>query len=108
MEAIKIYNMDDCTWIAAANLEDAWRGFADFLGYGIEEVREDSQGFEPEELTDEDLDRLKYHLHDLGDYCPSGDLGDENADCPVTFREQLERMKRKGAAFPCFFATTEY
>jgi hypothetical protein len=113
--SIKVFNMDDCTWIAAANLEDAWRGFAEFMGYdtttphGVEEARKDNPGFEPEELTDADLDRLMFHhSHDLSDPCPSGDRGQEDTDCPISFRQQLERMKQAGATFPSFFATTEY
>jgi len=109
---VRIFNMDDCTWIAAANIDDAWRGFAEFYSYdistpaGVEEARSDNHGYEPEELTDADLDRLTFHAHDLGDSCNGKD--DEGRACPVSFREQLERMKLEGVTFPCFFATTEY
>jgi hypothetical protein len=110
---MKIFNMDDCTWVAAENIEDAKRALAEIHGYGdteagVASVRADFKDYEPEELSDEDLDRLKFHTHPLEDPCPSGDAGLEDANCPVTFREQLESMKRAGATFPCFFATTEY
>lgn len=106
---MKIYNMDDCTWIAAADVDDAWRGFAEFMGYkgagAVEEARADHADYIPEELTDEQLDRLTFHAHDLSDGCPEG-----INPCPeaCTFREQLAHMERQGESFPCFFATTEY
>jgi hypothetical protein len=106
METIKIFNMDDCTWVAAANLDDAWRAFAEFYGYGtteadIQRAREDSQGFEPEEVADAELDRMRF----------IDDQGDPSPETTRTFREQLAVMKGAdpdGDRFPCFFATTEY
>jgi hypothetical protein len=112
-QTVKIFNMDDCTWVAADSLESAWQGFLQWLGYdvstpeGMAAARKDYEAYEPEELSDAALDRLKFHTHPLEDPCPSGDLGQEDADCPITFREQLERMKQSGETFPCFFATTE-
>ncbi len=104
MSTIKIFNMDDCTWVAAANLEDAWKAFAEFYGYdistpaGIEEARRDNQGYEPEELTDEDLERLQF----------VDDVGEPTPETTRTFREQLDAMKAGNPnQFPCFFATTE-
>lgn len=106
MKTIKIYNMDDCTWIAAENVEDAWRALAEFFGYGeseagVAEAKGDNQGFEPEELTDADLDRLRF----------VDDQDDPSPETTRTFREQLAAMMGAdpdGDRFPCFFATTEY
>ena len=100
---MKIFNMDDCTWVAAENLDDAWRAFAEFYGYdltpeGIEEARTDNQGIEPEELSDEALDRYRFF----------DDMDDPESSDSRTFREQLALMQQRGDTFPCFFATTEY
>lgn len=100
MSDIKIFNMDDCTWVAAVNADDAWRAFAAFLGYdSVEEVRADNGDYTPGELTEADLDRLRF----------VDDMDDPTPETTRTFREQLAAMLSADPnQFPCFFATTEY
>lgn len=99
-EPVKIFNMDDCTWIAARTLDDAWKGLADFFGYkSVEELRADYVDYTPTELIDEDLDRL----------CFVDDVDGPAPESGRTFREQLDAMIASNPnQFPCFFATTEY
>lgn len=49
--------------------------------------------YEPEVVTDADMDRLKF----------TDDDGTKR-----TFREELGRRVAAGDKFPCFFASTEY
>ena len=50
----------------------------------------------PEELSDADLDRLRFH-HDPDDRSKT-----------ISFREQLENMVKASMSFPCFFGSTEF
>jgi hypothetical protein len=98
---IKIFNMDDCTWVAAKDVDDAWQGLASWMGQSVEETRADYEDKDnpPQELTDADLDRLKF----------VDDMGESSSETTRTFREQLSvMMEADPDQFPCFFATTEY
>lgn len=104
MAWIKIFNMNDYDWYAAETVEDALKEMAETLSCGtdpddIAEMRREYQVKNPVELTDEDMDRLKYIDTDENDD-PEGD--------PRTFREQLAKMISEGDKFPCMFASTEY
>jgi hypothetical protein len=103
MADIKIFAMNDCDWYAAATPEEAKRYMAENLSYeSVEAMYADGviEG-EPCELSDADLDRLKFK--DLGEddsYDPDGE--------EQTFRARLAEMVAAGDEFPCFFASTEY
>ena len=91
---MKIYEMDDCTWFAAASAEEAIQGYRELVGEDADEYLEESGG--PYELADEGLDRLIYH-----DFV-------DGSETTRTFREQLNKMIADGEKFPCMFATTEF
>jgi hypothetical protein len=100
---MKIFAMNDCDWYAAETLEDALKAMAKNLACeatdeGIAEMRNDFDVDEPVELTDEDMDRLKFREEE-----EDGTLG----VAMLTFREKLDEMIADGDEFPCFFASTE-
>lgn len=87
---MKIFQMNDCDWMAGEDLESVT---ADYLenytgGQTAEEAFEDA----PFELPDEALDRLRFREED---------------GVRRTFREQLAFLIEGGQRFPCFFASTE-
>ncbi len=89
---IKIYQMNDCDWVAAENLQDAKKALSECIGDDADELVED-----PFELSDEQMNKLKF-VDDLYDR--------ENSD-ERTFKEQLEIMITNGEKFPCMFASSE-
>lgn len=91
---ITVWQMDDCEWWVGAGPADALAAaMRDFYGY-----TEDDK-IEPTELTDADLDRLKFTDCDENER-PTGTIR--------TFREQLAIELEAGGSFPRMFASTEY
>ena len=86
MYKLQIFKMNDYDWYAAESVEDALKAMEADRG---EDYGEDA----PVELSEADLDRLKYF--------------DEDGIPVRTFREQLAKMIAEGEKFPCLFATTE-
>ncbi len=102
MATIKIFQLNDCEWMAGEDLESVIQDY--FKNYISEEVRPEIREvflYEAEELSDEDMDRLKYH--DI-----EGDLAGDGVKKIYTFREALNKMLEKGDKAPFYFASTEY
>lgn len=87
---MKIFRMDDCTWMAGATLEDCTAEWVEHYGGEIIEGE-----FAPYEETA--LDKLIFFDEDA-----RGGIGKRR-----TFREELDRLIASGETFPLFFATTE-
>jgi hypothetical protein len=107
MSQVKIFQLNDWDWWAGYDLESVKAAYLKELGFtdpwDIENAFDD-----PHELSDEELDRLKFVDGDdpiNEDGTPGGTR---------TFREQLNRIIAErdasldAAYFPCFFASTEY
>ncbi|TES89015.1 MAG: hypothetical protein E3J94_06990 [Desulfobacteraceae bacterium] len=93
INGIKVFNMSDFDWWAGADLESVKKAYLEETGLDAEEAFESDA---PEELSDADLDRLRFH------YDP------DDRSKTISFREQLENMVRAGMSFPCVFASTEF
>ena len=86
---IKIYQINDCDWVAASSLEEAYT-------YACKHCDEDPDYFDKDEITEltsEDMDRLTF-------------IGDDERK--LTFREELRVLIDKKEKMPTFFASTEY
>ena len=84
---MKVFQMNDCEWWAAEDLESAKKACMEATGLPEDEACDD-----PHELSDEAMNRLIFH--------------DDNET--RTFKEQLDRMIVEGTEFPVFFAMTEF
>jgi len=87
----KIYAMNECDWIVARSMEEAKKEYID--NYAGETIAADAH-----ELTDEELDRLKYQDCNEDEH-PTGDV--------LTFRESLAR-RAPYLTRPELFASTEF
>ena len=86
---IKIYQINDCDWVAASTLEEAYT-------YAYKHFDEDPDYFDKDEikeLTSEEMDRLTFIDED---------------ESKRTFREELQLLIDKKEKMPAFFASTEY
>lgn len=95
---IKIFQMNDCDWVAAETLAEAKQCLADHIDRGVvDEQFERDFIKEPYAISKEAMDKLKF-------------LGDEGApyEAPVTFRQELKRRINAGEKFPQMFASTEF
>lgn len=93
--AVKVYRMNDCDWMAAANMDEAKAAYLQDFAGGLT-AEEAFEGVY--ELTDFDLSRMKYtRTEDDGE--PIG---------KITFRQELDLMIVSGTKFPNFFASTEF
>lgn len=90
---MKIIEMNDCEWWIGESLEEC---VADYRK-NVEDSPEYSE--DARELTEEELDRLKFTILDDDD----GSIAGKHS-----FREQLEIEVAAGGAFPRMFASTEY
>ena len=91
MPAIKVFQIDDYTWMAGATAKEC------FVEY-VEQSGDDETLIEfgpPVELSDDDLNRLTIRSE-------QGDGFEEH-----TFAEELAMMIDRGTHFPTFFASTE-
>lgn len=89
MNKYRIYEMNDCDWWMATSAEEAKRDYLASID-GDESCIDDSG---PRQLTNEQLDKLKF----------SDDLP-ETEDNTRTFREEMARREPRSQ----FFASTEY
>ncbi len=87
---IKVFRMTNAEYWAGRTLEECIEDYR--FEYGDDE---DEMLDEPAEVTDEDLDKLRF-TEDVD--------GEASED---TFRQRLEEMVRDGEHFPTLFATTE-
>lgn len=90
---MKIIEMNDCDWWIGESLVACVKDYQDNI--------EDSPGYtqDARELTEEELDSLKFSLRDENER-PTGQKR--------TFREQLAIEVAQGGDFPRLFASTEY
>ena len=93
---MKIFKLNDCDWYAAEDMESAIQQIMHDTG----NTREDCVDYSAHELTDEEMDRLRFMDDREGD--------PESAGTSRSFREQLALMVERGETFPCPFATTEF
>lgn len=92
---VRVWQMNDCDWVAARSLTDAIDCYMQFSGA----LREDVLAEEPRQLTDADMRRLTF-------FCDE----DEIPGVPKrhAFAVELKRLEEAGAAFPRFFASTGF
>lgn len=83
---VKVFEMNDCDWIAARSAEEAFAEYqSNYGGEGDETARE---------LTAEEMQRLKFR--------------DDDSEVLRTFQDELEMRIARKVAFPDFFASTEF
>lgn len=92
---MKVFKVTSTDWVAAETAKDAQEFLIKEFGFDQGNLPDEFLA-EPEELSEEQMVRLKHHGCD-GEYDP-----------PITFKEELERDIAGGVEFPCLFATTEY
>lgn len=92
---MKIFRMNDCDWVAAESLEDAFDVPEAQLGFSRDEWKDLCD--DPKELTEEELDS---HQFTPDPY--------DKSNAKISFREELNRRIQLGEKFPQFFASTEY
>lgn len=107
---MKIYRINDCDWWMAESKEQA---IADYRK-NIEDDPDYSNPEEVEEISDEDMDRLRFVYHDVSEnelveyrqrFQSIGvEMDDRNS---VSFREEF-RLQTKDGAKSSLFASTEY
>lgn len=89
--SVKVFRLNDCEWWAAETLPQAIAACRAQVGVEYQDELID----DPRELTEEDLDRLKFNR-------------DDGTQC--TFREELNAQiaNMGNESFPHLFASTEY
>lgn len=107
-ETWKVYQLNDCEWFVARSLDEAKAAGAELWGYdGPDAVAkaeadgmfgEEKYGDEPSELTEAEMDRMRFSDSDENDR-PTGKSR--------TFREELANRVRDGLKKPEYFAGTE-
>jgi hypothetical protein len=90
----RVFKMDDCDWWVAHTLAEAKASYQYETGVDDESV-EDAR-----ELTDEELDRLRF--------VDTDEAGHPVKETRCTFREELARRVSAGLSKPELFACTEY
>lgn len=90
-DALKIFRVNDCEWYLAKNLQQAVE-----LAMSDSELPEDEACDNPREVTEEEMNRLKF-IDDTY----------RQDSTSRTFAEELARQIANGAV-PGPFATTEY
>ena len=104
VETIKVFEVNDCEWVAARDQLDAALGYAETLGCSLERVLNDElidrESGCPRELSLREMRHLRFHDEDDSDY-------GLKSYKPRSFRQQLDRLIAAGAKFPVYFATTE-
>jgi hypothetical protein len=93
-DPIKVFEVNDCDWIAARSLKEACDFYQELTGLDDEDAFGCDGREGVTEVPAETMDRLKFVNHDEGYQC--------------TFRQELDRQIANGAQAPFFFASTEY
>lgn len=93
---LRVFRLNDCDWWAARTLEEAKADYQKCCGPMADEEAFD----EPRELTDAELDRLKFHDRDDADRIIRKTIR--------TFREELRQQAHADSITPRMFACTEY
>lgn len=94
MGAVHIFAMNECDWVAAADMNSALEFYKKHVGGAAAEEFID----EPHQLVSEDLDRIKF----------TRTVDDDEPRGTFTFREQLVLVLTRGEEIPTFFASTEF
>lgn len=94
---MKIFKLNDCDWWAGEDLEQTIATAMHDMNIPREDVIDDYM----HELTDEELDRLRF-VDDSYNY------DEDDPKHSRSFREQLALMVERGDSFPCLFASTEF
>jgi hypothetical protein len=89
---LHVFRLNDFEWYLAPSLEAAIAEWKEDTGLTDEELDD------PRQLSEEDLDRLKF--------CHTDE--DESPIRTITFRERVAEMIAEGTTGAAFFATTEY
>ena len=105
---IKIFEMNDCDWYAAATVEEALRAMADTLCFpatpeGIAAMREEHGVAEPVALDADALSSLQFRDEDDEDCDEDGPKFRV-----ISFQQRLDELIAAGESFPCFFASSEF
>jgi hypothetical protein len=102
---VKVYEMNDCEWMAAASPLEAAIGYAENMSMSLDRVVQDDlidiKDGCPRELSVKEMRRLKFHDEDDEGFGKPGYK-------PRSFREQLNKLITEGAKFPRYFASTEF
>ena len=88
---MEIFQMNDCDWVAAEDLESAKAFYVREHSGGLPE---DEAMEEPHQISDYEMGHNRFRL--------------EDSDELRTFRQELIRRIKAGDEFPCFFASTEF
>lgn len=88
---IKVYQMNDYDWVAAATPEEATRCYH-------ETCDADPEDEPPIEMCDDIMNTFIFHR----------DESARNEDQDWTFAKELAYRIEAGHKFPCFFASTEW
>jgi hypothetical protein len=104
MKEAKIFQLNYCDWWAGYDLESVMAAYRKEMTEGHFAPCDPNDDIfdEPHELSDADMERLKFVDGDdpiNADGTPGGTR---------SFREELRRQVERGDEFPCFFASTEY
>ncbi len=92
---IKIFAMNDCDWYAGRTAEEVEKKLQEDSDYNDDDWK--LWGQSAKEIRKESYITM-YVVREL----------DEGGTEEATFRTRLNEMIEEGAAFPCFFASTEY
>jgi len=85
---IKIFQMNECDFIAAENMKEAIEYYKKEFDY------HDEPDEEPVELSEKDLNTFRF-------------LDEDDPKENYTFKDELEKNMKDGTIFPCLFASTE-
>lgn len=94
-QGIKVFQVNDYEWFAAASADDALACALKLWGYETAEVAETDGCFERGDVRQCDLDENKVNVH------PDAEDGKREI---VTYRESVKRMLADGTKFPEWFA----
>lgn len=98
---VRVWQMNDCDWIAARTLTDAIDCYLRFSGASRADVLAD----EPRPLTDAELARLTFVSEAEEPIATPDGLTVYKRHA---FAVELQRLIAEGAEFPRFFASTEF
>lgn len=93
---MNVYQLNDYEWFVGPSLQACIERWKRYTGFSDDEAAEYLD--DPRQLSDEELDRLKF--------CHTDE--DERPFRSITFRERVAEMVKEGTMGAEFFATTEY
>ncbi|PRP68468.1 hypothetical protein BUE93_22220 [Chromobacterium amazonense] len=87
INGVRVYQMDDCDWVAARSRDEAINWHYQHCAVDIEDIHE---------LTATELDSLQFHVDD------------SRRGPTISFRERLQQIIDNGEQVPDLFASTEF